>query len=152
MSVAHPQAWPGKGTLLQHGVGTSPVVWTTVAQRVEIDGPDGEFGTRDTSHLDSVAKTKGGTILDPGDTSMTILYDPGETTHTLLQTLYLAGTVEQWQLVHTDVITSGVAAGSTLAFSGILNKFKPTGMKIEDNLQAECNIAGSGLPVFTKVS
>lgn len=152
MSVSHPQVWAGKGTLLQHGVGTGPVVWTTLAQRVEIDGPEMEVGTRETTHLDSAARTFGATILDTGEVSMTLDYDPGEPTHTLLTGLLTGQTVEQWQTVDTDVITGGVAAGSTIAFLGILTKFKPTGMTVDDNLQAEVSIKGSGVPTFTKVS
>jgi hypothetical protein len=151
-TVTHPQVWGGKGTLLQHGVGTGTVVWTTVTQRTEIDGPDGEMGTRETTNLDSTARTFASTIIDTGEAALTIEYDPGEATHTLLTGLYLGGTVEQFQLVFTDIITLGVAAGSTLAFNAIVTKFKPTGMTVEGNLMGELTLKGTGLPVFTKNS
>lgn len=152
MSVSHPQAWPGKGTLLQHGVAGTPVTYTTIAQRVEIDGPESEMGTRDTTDLDSPAKEYGSTIYDTGELSLTINWDPGDTTHTLLTTLQQAGTLELWQLVFTDTVTEGVAAGSTFAFSGILTKFKPGGMTVEGTLTAEVTIKGSGLPTLTPIS
>lgn len=152
MAITHPSVWPGKGTLFQHGVAGTPVVYTSIAQRTEIDGPEGEMGTRETTHLDSLAREFASTILDAGEASLNIEWDPGETTHSLLTGIWLAGTLELWRLVFTDKITAGVAAGTTFDFAGILTKFKPTGMTVEGNLTAEITIKGSGLPVLTIAS
>jgi hypothetical protein len=152
MSVSHPQVWPGKGTLLQHGVTGSPAVYTTIVQRTEIDGPESEMETRDTTHLDSEAREFASTILNGGEASLNLEYDPGEDTHTLLTDLHQAGTLELFRIVFADVVTAGVAAGSTLDFDAIVTKFKPTGMTVDGNLSAEVTLKVSGLPTFTKVS
>lgn len=138
---------PGKGTLLQHGTG-SPPTYTTVAQRVTIDGPEGEKGTRDTTDLDSAAKTYAGTLYDGGDLSGTLNYDPQDPTHQLFFT-WLTTQVdpEPFRLQFND--GSSPATGSRLDFTAVLTKFKPTGMEVEGNLQAEYTLKVSGLPVFT---
>src|SRR6478752_7344362 len=93
-----------KGTLLQHGVpGTPPAItYTTIAQRVSIDGPEMSVAEIDATDLDSLAMESEPGLPDAGSVSMTINYDPKSATHQLLFDLVFTPTVEPWQLVFRD--------------------------------------------------
>ena len=129
---------PGKGTLLQHGVGVGPIVYTTIASRISIDGPDSSVGTVNVSDLDSTAVEKAATLPDGGKVSMEIWYDPTGATHKLLTGLQTTPSVEQWQLKFADV------AGTVLPFKAILTKFKAGGMKVDDYLNASTELEITG--------
>lgn len=131
---------PGKGTLLQVSISS---VFTTVAQRVSLDGPDRSVGTAETTTLDSTAKTFRATIVDNGTVGGKLYFDPQDATH-----LYLIGLVDtpgmaSWKLTVPD------ADATVFAFSGILTKLKMTGMEVEGNLEAEFEIKISGAVTHT---
>lgn len=129
-----------KGTTLQLSIGG---VFTTVAQMVDIDGPEMSVGTVSTVNLNSVAQTKRPTLPDGGTVSGTLQYDPEDPTHTALFNLIWASDVESWKLNYPD------GPQSTHAFDGILTKLKPTGMENEELLEAEFEITVTGVVVMT---
>lgn len=132
----------GLGTLLKHGNGDGPPeTFTTIAQRVSIDGPEMSVGTADTTHLDSTAKTHRITIPDNGELELTIYYDPKDTTHQFCTGLMITPTQKNWQLVFSE--------GSIYQFNGTLTKWKPTGMEVESNLEAEATIKVNGVVTIT---
>ena len=134
---------PGKGTLLQYGSGSPTLVYTTIAQRVSIDGPEIEVGTADTTTLDSSTKTSRPTIPDGGELSGTLFFDPQDPTHLFLYALLSSPAITPFQLIFNDV------GPTTWAFNGILTKFKPNGMEVESNLGADFTIKLNGVPTHT---
>lgn len=131
-----------KGTLLQHGVAGTPIVYTTIANRVSIDGPEMTVEEIDATDLDSLAMETEPGLPDPGSISMTINYKPTDTTHKLLYDLVFTPTVELWQLVFKD--------GTKYPFSGWLSKFAPGGVEVNGKLTAEIEIRVTGViePVY----
>lgn len=132
----------GKGTLLQHGVGTGPTVYTTIAQRVSISGPEMSVAEIDATDLDSLAMESEPGLPDAGSISMTINYSPEAPTHQLLFDLIFTPTVELWNLVFKD--------GTQYPFSGWLSKFAPTGAEVNGKITAEIEIRVTGViePVY----
>jgi hypothetical protein len=133
---------PGLGTILQLSISST---YTNVAQRVSLDGPELAVGTANTTDLDGTVETYRPTLPDSGELSGTLYYDPQDSTHSALFSAVTAPsqTLNLWKLKFTD------AAASILAFSGILTKFKPTGMTKDGNLSADFSIKVSGTPVMT---
>ena len=133
---------PGKGTVLAHGV---TITYTNIGQRVSLEGPEMEVGKADTTHLDSTNKTSRPTIADPGELTGKLWYDPQDTIHKLL--FGYIGTIsdsEEFKLTFAD--TNGP---TSWAFNGWLSKFKPTGMEVESNLEADFTIQLISIPVQT---
>lgn len=126
-----------KGTLLQKQIAT---VYTTIAQRVKLDGPDASMGDTELTDLDSTMVQTGPTLVDPGTFSGTLWYDPNETTHIMMTTDLLAGTSNQYKLVYPD----GDTTPANVPFTGFVSKFKPTGMESKGYLQAEFEIRCDG--------
>lgn len=127
---------PAEGTILKV---TISAVLTAVAQITDLDGPSGEVGTAETTHLTSGQhKTFRPTLTDGGEVSGTLLYDPGDATHTFLFGLLGTPATPVWNMVFND------ADDTAFAFAGILTKFSPTGIKVEENLQATFSIKVSG--------
>lgn len=129
---------PGKGTLLQHGVGTGPTVYTTIVQRMSIDGPDSKVGTQKTTDLDSTAEEYRPTLPDGGELGMSLWYDPAAATHQILTDLLNTPTVDLWKIIWAD---TGL---SVITFSAILTGFKPGGMDPDGYLTAEAKFQVTG--------
>ncbi len=127
---------PGLGTLLAHGIAT---VYTTIAQRVSIEGPDWKVGEADITVLSDTVKKFRPTIAESGEVDLKIYYDPAAATHSLLTGFMLAPTSEQWRITFADSVPS------KYTFTGFLTGFKPTGMTVEGNLEADVKIRIDGL-------
>ena len=127
----------GLGTILQLSVAST---FTTVANRVTIDGPTREVTTAETTTLDSTVRTFRGVILDNGEVSGTLYFDPQDPTHLALTGLLTAFPIApgSWKLKFAD------AAATTYSFSGPLTKLALNGMEIEGNLGADFTIKVSG--------
>ena len=136
-----PTVRAGLGTLLQHGTSGGSPVYTTVALRVSIEGPDGKVGTAPATHLDSTCMTDRPTLPDPGDLSLELFYDPAEASHTLLETLWHTPTIEPWRLLFVD--------GTKYDFLGFLTGWKLNGMEVESNLGGSVKIRLTSMPVKT---
>jgi hypothetical protein len=124
-----------KGTLLQHGTG-SPLVYTTIAQRVSIGGPEMSVSVIDVTDLDSDAREKIPGLPDGGSLKLTINYDPQDATHQLLLGFWADPTVEEWNLVFPD--------SSTFPFQGFLTGFSPGGVEVDGKLSADVTIEVTG--------
>lgn len=129
----------GQGTILKNGS-------TTIAQVVEVDGPEVTVGTKETTNLSSTSKTYRAQLPDSGTVSATIQYDPADTTHVALTTL-----INTWpQAAAAYSVTFNTAATTDKAtFSAILTKFKPKGMNEDDNLEADIEFKITGLVIWT---
>lgn len=148
---------PGEGTLLQvdlahrpPAVDTTPT-WTLVGQRVEIEGPDVKIDAIETTTLDSTRKQfRQITLPEDGKLTLTIYYDPTDATlaHHLLQGEWLAPTGSYWYSLVFNTAAPGSREG--VIFSAFVSGFKPTGMKVGENLSAdvELTLDGGAAPVF----
>lgn len=130
-----------QGTLL--GYGATP---TTVAQRVDLDGPELERVAVKTTDLDTtVAHTYRPSALYEGNSiTGTLHYDPRATTHIYIQTSMTTSTVEDWTLTYQD--------GSKFVVEGFFTKFKPLDSVEagdEDNVKATFELKISGAITFT---
>lgn len=141
MAILSPQ-----GTLLQHGVGTGTITYTTIAQRIKIGMPDLTRAAVKTTDLDTVtAHTyRPSALYNPGELSMTGNYDPANATHQTIQTSMTTQVVDPWKVQFSD--------GSSCTFSGFLSKFQP-GDQIEEgdekNVEFMATIHLSGPITFT---
>lgn len=136
---------PGKGTILSIESAVANT-YTTIGQRVSLDGPDGEFGTAETTHLDSSVRTRRATIEDPGKLSGKLYYDPNGDSHDYLKGKY--GVVTNYRLIFADGKTTPARA----TFPGILTKLKPTGMEVDSNLEADFEVQITGAITWAKGS
>ena len=131
---------PGKGTLLKAEFTPGSNTFTTISQRVTIDGPTYETRIQEVTDLDSSAAIYLPTIADFGEVSGQIYFDPDESTHTSMIGLIEADPLIaiDWQVVFTD------ATPSTYEFTGILTSFEIGGAEVEGFLVADYTIKVSG--------
>ena len=127
---------PGRGTLLSLWIASAYVL---VGQRLELDGPDMSTEMIDDTDLDGTQVSYFAGIPDVGKFSIKLFFNPNNTTHQAIQTLAL--TVQtapsQWKLAWNDGSTTTPA---NFVFYAYLSKFKPTGMKQGEMLQAEIEL------------
>lgn len=131
----------GKGTQLQVSIATT---FVAVGQLVEVDGPTGEMGTREVTHLDSAAREFAATILDGGEVTGRVLYDPlGAGAVYLQNKVYTAtpSTGESMKLVFSTTT-------KTLPFTAIPTQFGFTGFTVDDTASANIGLKVSGLPTM----
>jgi hypothetical protein len=132
----------GEGTLLQLGDGATTEVFTTIAQRVSISGPDSTVPVVDKSNLDSPAKEKRpGKIPDQGKLSLQIQFNPADTTHTTLETMCRVPVVKNWRIVFNNDTTTRPHR----QLRGFVSGFSVSGMEDESNVVADLEIEISGL-------
>lgn len=132
--MANPQT--GSGTLLSHGAGAGPIVYTLISDRVSIDGPDISSADIDGTDLDSAAMEYTPGLPDMGELSLTVNFKGGSTTHQLLMTKALAPVLEPWQLEFPD--------GTIFPFDAYVKGFKTTGMTANEKITAELGLKLSG--------
>jgi hypothetical protein len=143
---------PGKGTLLQHGITTvvgqsSTTAYTTLAQRVSIDGPSTTQGEKNNTNLDDACVRTSPSIPDPGELTLKIFYDPKSATHALLWAMHLSGADDPWKLIYNDAAV--VTDRSFETFTGWIKSFAKNGMEVEGNLGADVVIRLTSMPVLT---
>lgn len=126
----------GSGTLLQHGVAGTPIVYTTISDRVSIDGPDISSADIDGTDLDSAAMEYSPGLPDLGELSLTVNFKGGSATHQLLLGQALAPVLDLWQIEFPD--------GTLFPFSAYVKSFKVTGMAPNEKITAEVGFKLSG--------
>jgi len=129
-----------KGTALQLSISA---VFTTVVQITNIDGPDSEVQSFDSTSLDSgVGMEKDVTgFVDGGNVSGECFFDPVAVTHQALTDVITAPAVSSWKIVWSD------AASTEWPFSGILKKFTPTAA-LAEGLKAAFEIELDGMVTY----
>jgi hypothetical protein len=132
----------GLGTILQAKISGT---FTTIGQRMEIDGPDNSVGTKETTDLDSLAVERRATLPDGGELSIKVWFDPNDSTHATL-----AGWVSSppavtpsWKLIFPTTPTK------SYPFDGVLTGFKPGGMTPDGYITADLKIAITGQVILT---
>jgi hypothetical protein len=138
---------PGEGTLLQHGTSGGSPTYTTITRRTVIDGPEMAIAAIEDTDLDASAHTyRPSQIQEGGTISLKIYYNPDDTTHLLLVGFMTPPTaIQNWRIV----IPNDGTHKTNVVFTGIMTKFKVTGMEIEKNVEAEVEIKVSGLVAIT---
>jgi hypothetical protein len=128
----------GQGTILKMTISST---LTAIAQVLEIEGPEVDVGSKETTNLGNTVKTFRAQLPDAGTVSLSIQYDPADTTHTALTTAVMS-----WpQAAVTWNIQFNTTAGTDKAvFTAFLTKFKPKGMNSEDNLEADIELKLTG--------
>jgi hypothetical protein len=126
-----------QGILLQKQISST---YTTIAQRLKLDGPTSEMLNQITTDLDNTMEERKPTIVDPGEISGTLWYDPNTATHQVFTTDQLAGTQASWKLVFPD----GMTTPAHFIVTGFITKFRPTGMETKGYLQAEFTLQCDG--------
>ncbi len=113
------------GTLIKKGDGGSPESFTTIAELLDIEGP--ELGL-DTEDVTSHSSTDGwaehiGTILNAGEVSFEVNYVPTNATHNATTGLIkdmTARTKRNFQLVFPD------SGNTTWSFTALITSVGPT--------------------------
>ena len=130
----------GLGAILAVSTNVSSPSYTTIAQVVEIGGPDWGVGTADTTNLATpiTGTTLRPTIAKPGTITAKLQYDPNDSTQQILTGLMAAPAMAVWKITLTDVTPMHFSA------QGVLTKFALTGLAVESNVEADIEIALSG--------
>jgi len=137
------QAEPSNGTLLQLGDGSGPETFATVAEVLDIEGPEVEVETEDVTNHDSNkwqefigVLRKGGEVSFECNTRMDSATQD-ESTGIASLALDPAMPRRNWQIVLPDTGTT------TIHFGAILKKWKPNAPKA-GALTTECTLQVSG--------
>lgn len=122
---------PGLGTTLSRAS-------AVVAQAVELDGPEASVEKIDTTHLGTTGgmTNRPSALVDGGELSGKLWYHSADTTHTAMYADLQAGTISTWKLTFTT--------GAFLSFNAWVKSVKPTGIKIQENIQLEFTLVVSG--------
>lgn len=110
-----------------------------IGQIVDITGPSREYGTQETTNLDSVARTYRPTLPEGGSVTFTIQEDLSIASHMALIALMNSQT-------GTTVCVIEYDDGYTTTFDGIVTAYEPS-IAVGENIEASVTIKVSGLPV-----
>lgn len=109
---------PTQSVTLAVGNAASPEVFTTIAQVVNISGPDGSATEIDTTALDSAAKTFRVGLKDEGSVGFTINYDADDAQHAALRTALGSTTSKNYRITLTDT-----SPAKTYTFAAYVQQF-----------------------------
>ena len=135
-------AFSSFGTFLKIGDGAVSETFATIAEVLDIEGPDMAL---DTEEVTSHGSTNGweesvGTILSGGEVSFEINFVPTEATHDMttgLQADMINRTLRNFQLVYPD------PGGNGYAFGALVTGFKPKA-PVKGKLAADVKLKISG--------
>lgn len=100
--MAANRARGGFGTLIQRGDGGGTEIFTTIAEALDIDGPEQKQLTEDATHMESpngwAEKISLG-VKEAGNVTFQMHFVPDDTTHALLRTDLNAGTKRNFRIV-----------------------------------------------------
>jgi len=127
----------GEGTMLSYSADGN--TYTTIAQRVTINGPKMEVGEVETSNLDSTHKTfRPSAVPDSGTLDMELFFDPDDAQHEAILDLMSTPAVKYWKLTLTDTTPT------TAVFQGFPVSFELNGMENEGNIGANVSLKITG--------
>lgn len=132
----------GEGTLLQLGDGATPTeVFTTIAHRVSLTGPNRTVEIVDETDLDSEAVEKRPDLIpDPGDLEMELFFDPENAGHEEIEDFMDAPEVRNWRLVFNN----GTNSRPHRQFAAFPTAFPLSGMEKGSDLKANVTLALTG--------
>jgi hypothetical protein len=134
------------GTLVKKGDGGSPESFTTIAELLDIEGPEMEL---DTEEVTSHSSTDGwaeyiGTILDAGEVSFEVNYVPTNATHNATTGLIkdmTARTKRNFTLVFPD------SGNTTWSFTALVTSVGPTA-PVRGALRGKIGLKLTGKPTL----
>jgi hypothetical protein len=138
---------PGKGTALQTG-GVAGTTFTTITQRVSIEGPGREVGGANVTDLDSACVEERPTIPDNGDVTLKLWFDPEDTAHKALEAKIDAPVIEYWRIVFNN----GTASRPGRKFQGWASGWQSSGMVVDGYIEAELKIRVTSNPTVETVT
>ena len=129
-----------KGTVLKMDILT---VATAIVQVTNIEGPDAEVGTYDSTALDSGAgmETDVTGYVNGGTVTFDVFFDPVAVTHQALTDNITTPAVVGWDLVFAN------AGTTTWPFDAVLTKFTPS-VDMSDGLKASCECKLDGIVAY----
>lgn len=127
----------GTGVLLQLSIAS---VFTTIAQRIEIDHPERTREKLNTSDLDTTNATYiPAAILENGEVKFKLWHDAAQATHAALLASLAAGTAsESWKIINSDT------GAEVDAFSGFITSYKKGTAKMKELIDASITICITG--------
>lgn len=134
------------GTYLKIGDGATPEAFTTIAEVLDIAGPDLSLDTEDATSHDSTGGWEEviGTILRSGEVTFDVNYNPAGATHdasTGLIADMVARTRRNFQLVFPD------SGNTTWAFTALVTSFAPAA-PVAGVLRASLTLKPTGQPTL----
>ncbi len=136
-------------TLLKHGDGASPEVFTAVGAISDINGPNKKADVIDTSNHNTTTgyKTKLASLKDGGEITFDVFWDPTDATHNQtsggLDALFESQSIDNWQI--TEGTLSPVNKWSFQAFvSGLGTKYAVAGA-----MKASVTLTVTGKPTHS---
>lgn len=112
-----------QGTLIQRGNGDGPETFTAIGEVLDFDGPGGERGEIDVTHLQSTAKEFKLALKDNGDLTFNVNLLRGNAGQNGLRADEAAGTLRNFKLILND------AGPTTAAFAAYVKRFRTSGAK-----------------------
>lgn len=145
--MAASKARIGYGTLLQRRLSTSPDVWQTIAERVNISGPGMSRDAPDVTHMDSPDGWREfiAGLKDGGEIGVEGNFIPEDESHnaeTGLLTEFDSDVRATWRIVFP-----GESPRVTWTMDGILTGFEPD-MPVDDKMAFSATIKVSGKPTL----
>jgi hypothetical protein len=134
------------GTLLKIGDGGEPETFTTIAEVLDIGGPELELGTEESTSHDSPGgwREHVGTLLSAGEVTFDVNFIPTHATHNP-STGLIADMVNRvkrnFKLVFPD------AAATTWSFAALVTKLGPA-EPVEGKLEASVTLQVTGQPTL----
>lgn len=133
---------PGKGHVLMVGpYTTATTTYIVVSQVVSIDGPQTEMGTREITHLGSVAREYEPTIVNGGPLTIQIWDDPTNTGQQIISSAVHTTGVPQnlfWKVVHPTTTKADI-------FIGTPTNWGQSGFTVDDTATRNLGIQISGV-------
>lgn len=136
----------GKRSILQRGGPLVGDAFSTVAQRISIDGPGKSADAIDATDLDSLVMEKRPGLADPGELTLRIYFDPELTGHTDIEADADYPAVRYWKIA----FNKGTGSGTTWparVFPAFVSGFNTTGMVVDGLVEAEIKLTVTGLAV-----
>lgn len=133
----------------------------TVGCVTNISGISATRDQRETTCLDSAARTFEAGLANPGAATFTIQFNPGDNSHVRVHELYVAGTQLEWAVGWSDGTTAptvGTPGGFTLptsrtwlSFDGFIQDL-PFDFGLNSDVTSNVSVQVSGFPTLSEKS
>lgn len=132
------------GTLLKHGDGASPEVFTTVPEVTKLSGPDVKFDMLDVSSHDSASLFREYIpgFSDGDDITADIHWRPSNTVHIAVRTDNYAATLRNFKVVFPDT------PSNTVTMAGYVQSLQPKA-DVGTAMMAAIKYKITGAPAWT---
>jgi len=132
------------GTMLKIGDGGSPETFATIAEVLDINGPNMTADTEEVTSQSSTWKEYIATVLDAGEVTFDLNFVPTDATHSYSAGLlkdFTSRTLRNFQLVFPD------SGSTTWTFAAYVTAFQPSA-PVNGKLGASVTLKISGQPTL----